>query len=314
MSNTHSPEAQKAIAAAENKLSDALDIARGQIATQKESKDIIVETSPPKESHDVEVVIEAPAKSEKEPRRSEFVQTDDPKIIERINDLYGQAKKSDARNQAMLEHNKLLEEKLAEYATKVANIERTTQDNVVSKIESDLKVQLRIAREENDFDAIDVIEDKLTDIRIEKKLASKTPPPENVPKSPPIQPEFDKSLVKNAAYIEILANEKDATGKPVRGYLYDSHPDNEKAVELFNSIPREFAAAGKQVDIRTLMEVLDERLRGRKSQNRQAVLGGDDSDAPARNVVKLSQLEIDTARKMNITPEAYARQKRLLMT
>jgi hypothetical protein len=264
----------------------------------------------------VEIVIDSPADSltVKEPRRSEFVKTDDPKVLERINDLYGQVKKSDARNQMIIEHNKQLEARLAEYADKVNKIERSTQDTVINKVEADLKQALRAAREEGDYDNVDEIENKLLDIRLERRLAEKIPPKET-PKFQQVSPQqqqYEQQLINNATYIENLALEKNQQGNLLRPYLYDWHPDNKKAVELFESIPKEFAAAGKQVEMRTIMEVLDERLQGRKTKSQSAVLSGDNSDAPARNVVRLSAQEIDTAKKMGIRPEDYARQKQLL--
>src|SRR3954469_23045466 len=109
MSNTYSPEAQQSINSAENKLGDAIK----SLKSQEPTVEAIVESAP-----DVEVVIDSKPETKettKEPRRSEFVQTDDPKVIERINDLYGQVKKSDARNQAILDYNRKMEDKLAEY-------------------------------------------------------------------------------------------------------------------------------------------------------------------------------------------------------
>lgn len=304
MSNTYSADAQKSIDSAENKLGDAIKSLKGQIENKNPEVEAIPDSKP-----DVDVVIDTPAK---EPRRSEFVKTDDPKVIERINDLYGQVKKSDARNQMIIEHNKQLEDKLAEYAEKVSKIERTTQDTATNKVESELKAALRIAREENDFDTMESIEDKLLDLRMEKRLAAAQPQEKPKPRVDPQQQQFEAQYLRNAAYLEVIAQEKDATGKPVRGYLYNGHPDNEKAVELFESIPREFAAAGKQADIKTIMDVLDERIRGKKNNAAASVLGSDSNDAPTRNVVRLTAQEIEVAKRMGIKPEAYARQKQLM--
>lgn len=316
MSNTMSKEAQANITQAENKLNDAIQAIR----TNKTPAEPNNTTTEPvveavvNESPDVDVVIDAPPPV-KEPRRSEFVKTDDPKVIERINDLYGQVKKSDARNQMILEQNRQLEERLAEYAEKINQIERSNNDRETSKLESDIKEQLRLAREENDYNAIDQLEDKLLDIRLQKRIEKVAPVAQQKPQKPPISPQqqqYEQQIINNAAYIENLAFEKDTQGNLKRPYLYDWHPDNRKVIELFESIPKEFAAAGKQVDIKTIMEVLDERVVGKKSNNRPQVLGGDNNEAPARNVVRLTSEEIEVARKMGIKPEAYARQKQLL--
>lgn len=311
MSNTYSPEAQVSINAAENKLGDAIKSLKSQIKNDEPTVEVITESTP-----DVDVVIDSPASKEpaKEPRRSEFVKTDDPKIIERINDLYGQTKKSDARNQMLAEHNKQIEDRLAEAVEKLNKLERNTQDTASNKVEAELKAALRAAREDNDFDTMETIEDKLLDLRMEKRLADKLPIQEKViQKAPnPANQEFETQLVHNAHYIENLATEKDTQGNLVRPYLYDWHPDNQKAVEMFNSIPKEFEAAGKKVDMKTMMQVLDERIQGKKPKQQSSVLGSDGDDVPSKTTVRLTQAEINTARNMGITPERYARQKQLI--
>lgn len=309
MNNTYSPEAQKSIDSAENKLGDAIKSLKSQIKSDDPIVEVEAQSSP-----DIEVEIDSPAPV-KEPRRSEYVKTDDPKIQERINDLYGQVKKSDAAKAMIIEHNRLMEQKLAEYQERLEKFEKGNKDAASNKVEAELKAQLRIAREENDFDTIDAIEDKLLDLRMEKRLADKLPVQEK-PKAPPQvdprQQQFEAQYLRNAAYLEVIAQEKDAKGRPVRSYLFDGDPDNDKALELFESIPREFAAAGKQADIKTIMDVMDERIRGKKNNHQASVLGGGDNDAPARTTVKLTQAEINIAKNMGITPERYARQKQLI--
>lgn len=317
MSNTYSPEAQKSIDQAENKLSDAIQNLKSQPKQDNPTVEVVAEDKP-----DVEVVIDAPTAPQKEvrePRRSEFVKTDDPKVIERINDLYGQVKKSDARNQMIIEHNRQLEQRLAEYVEKVGKLERTTNDNATNKIEADLKQALRIAREDGDLDKVDEIETRLFDIRVEKRLAERIPVTEEKVTKPQQQPQAvptaaDQQLVHNAAYIENLALEKDTNGNLLRPYLYDWHPDNRKVVELFESIPKEFAAAGKQADIKTIMQVLDDRVNGKKQKSSTSVLGAESGDVPTRNIVRLTAQEVEIAKKMGIKPEAYAKQKQLLMS
>lgn len=302
MSNIqYSPDAQKEIIAAEDKLGDAIK------NLKKEIKEPRVEVIP-EPDNDVDVEIEAP---KKEPRRSEFVKTDDPKVMDRINDLYGQVKKSDAAKQMLAEHNRIMEEKLAEYVDKVNKLERNTKDSASDKIETELKAKLRTAREEHDLDTIEQIEDKLLDLRLEKRIAPKAVE-QTALKQNPVQQQVDQRLVHNALYIENVSNEKDAQGNLVRPYLFDWHPDNKKAVDLFNSIPKEFEAAGKQADIKTLIEAIDERMRGKKSKQNVSVLSGNDDDIPERQTVKLTQQEIYIAKRMGLKPESYARQKQLI--
>lgn len=300
MSNIqYSQDAQKQLDAAENKLGDALKTLKSQI------KDPHVEIIP-EPNRDEDVNIEVSREQKREPRRSEFVETDDPKVKERINDLYRQVKGADARNQMILDHNRLMEQKLVEYQDKLEKFERSTKDSASDRIESELKMRLRTAREEHDLDTIEQIEDKLLDLRLEKRIPNKIPE-QKTQQINPAQQQIDQQLVHGAAYVQHVSQEKDQHGNLIRPYLYDWHPDNKKAVELFQSIPHEFIAAGKQPDMRAVIEALDERMAGKKKQP-ASVLSGDGDDIPERRTVKLTQEQLHVAKRMGITKEQYARQ------
>lgn len=310
----YSQEAKKAINVAENNLQKAMD--------QIRSPQVEIE---PAENNDIEVTIpvttseiKEPAK-EKEPKRSQFVETNDPIVKQRIDDLYGQVKRSDARNQAMLEHNKKLEEELSRAIEKLNNIEKRADDVNYQQVENDLRTKLRIAREENDYDTIDQIEDKLLDLRLEKREKQKAPlrkeNNENVEQTSQPQPlsEADAQFVNNAQYVHFLATERDDKGNYLRPYLFDWHPRNKEAIELYHNIPKEYAAAGKQVDIQTIMQVIDERINNtNKSKRKASVLSTDDSVPVDNEKVRLSQEEAYVAKRLGLKPEAYARQKQLL--
>ena len=304
MSNVYSSEAQEQINTAENKLGDAIANLKSQIKNDEPDVEIIQDDEP-----DVEVAIDTPA-PKKEPRRSEFVKTDDPKVQDRIDDLYRQAKGSDARNQMIMEHNRQLEARLAEYAEKVNQIERNTQNANSTKVEEEIGSAIKTAWEEGDFEKASTLNAKLLDLKVEKLKEEK--PQERVQRPNPQQQQIDMQVVHNAKYLEFVSQEKDPQGQLARPYLYDWHPDNRKAVELFESIPKEFAATGKQADMKTIIEVLDERMRGKKPKQQTSVLGGGENDAPARQIVKLTAEEARVAKLMGIKPEAYARQKQLL--
>ncbi len=146
MSNVYSQEAQQQINTAENKLGDAIANLKSQIKSNDEPEVEIIQENEP----DVEITIDEPAK--KEPRRSEFVPTEDPKVQERINDLYRQVKGSDSRNQMIIEHNRQLEARLAEYAEKVNQIERNTKSANSTKVEEEIGSAIKTAWEEGDFE------------------------------------------------------------------------------------------------------------------------------------------------------------------
>lgn len=288
---------EEKLAQAENSLASAIDTLRDQV-------EIIPEDKP-----DIEVEVDEP-QPEKKPRRSEFVEVDDPKVKARIDDLYSQVKKSDQRNQLFQQHNLELEKKLSETLDRLEKFERATKDTASNQVETELKTKLRAAREIDDFDTIQEIEDKLLDLRLERRIAEKVPPKvQEKPKEPAPQ---EREFIEKAKYIELLSQERDEHGNILRPYLYDWHPDNAKASELARTIPQEFAAAGKEVNIKTIMEVIDERLRGKKQPQGKTVLSTDENDTPPRKTMKITQEEAYAARRLGITPEAYARQKQLI--
>lgn len=312
MSNIqYNADAQQKIDASEDKLNNALDSIR-------KSKTMPTVEEIPEDNSDVDVEIPEDKPEEKneerpkkEPRRSEFVKTEDPKVQERINDLYGQVKKSDQRNQMIIQHNQMLEQKFAQAIEEIEKLKQSTKNVATEKVETELRSQLRSARENDDYDAIEKIEDKLDDLRFERRLEEKAPPKIRVPTQ---QPQIDTETLKQAAYVEYLAQERDQSGNYVRPYLYDWHPDSEKASQMIKSIKQEFESTGKEAGVDLMMKVLDERMgkKPRNSSKTAEVLTNDSSDTPNRNVVRLSQLEIDIAKKMGLTSEAYARQKQMI--
>lgn len=287
---------------AENKLNDALSQLRGEAKERQDIKEPEIEIIP-NEKSDIEIEVETPK------RRTEFVPVDDPKIQERINDLYRQVKGSDQRNQMLFEHNKMMEEKLLEYQNKLTEFEKNSKAVASSQIENELKAKLRQAREEHDLDTIEKVEDKLLDLRMEQRLPQIQPIQTKQPS--PAQQHIDKDFLRNAAYLEVISQEKDVNGNPVRDYLYDTHPDNWKAVQLYQTVPQELAAAGKHADIKSVMDVIHERIKG-KPKTSAKVLGGDAEDVPERKTVRLTQDELYVAKRMGLKPEAYARQKQLI--
>ena len=307
----YTEQAQGQINEAEDKLAGAID----QFKRGDSKEDVAVEIEPEKEEL-VSVEVEEQGQQEpeqpKRPRRSDFVETDDPKVLERINDLYGQVKKSDSRNQMLIEHNRQLEEKLSQHINRLNSFEDDYKSSESNRVEQELKTQLKEAREEGDNDLAYDIEDKLLSLRLERRVGERMQPkePENQQAQ---QPQVDQQTLRDMNYIASLSEEKDSSGNQVRPWLMDWHPDNEKAVGMFHSIPQELAAAGKSADVASVMRVLDERMNGpKRDRNAQPAVLSDNGSISSRNIVKLTSEEAAVARKMGLTNEAYAKQKQLL--
>lgn len=308
MSKEYSQDASADMA--EDKLSSAIASLRGEIKSEKPQESAGYEEIPDTEEY-TEVEIEGGDK--KEPHRTEFVETDDPKVLARINDLYGQVKKSDTRNQMIIQHNQMLEAKLAEALERMDKTERTYKDTQSNNVESEIKTKLKAAREDGDYDTVDKLENDLLELKLERRLADKFPKiQEKTPQQQALTPEQEQAI-KAAYYVESLSQERDAQGNFVRPYLYDWHPDNEKASKMAESIRGELLSAGKTPDAATIMRILDDRMLKKPSATRGVPNLRDDMGVNRdKTTIKLTAQEVNIARKMGITPESYAKQKALL--
>lgn len=292
---------------------DKLNQAIAQLRSQAKAEPVEVEEIP-EQDDSIEIEVKSDTKTSNDtattldddpkPRRSEYVKTDDPKIQERINDLYGQTKKSDARNQMIMQQNEALEKKLSETLDRLDKYERMQKKEASERVEKELRSKMKEARENGDFDSADKINEDLIALQIERRIPEQQPEKQPAKQQPP---KYSKEQAEQDAYIEYLASEKDDKGNIIRAYLYDWHPDNKKASELAVSIQGELTAAGKQPDVYTIFSVLDERMRGKPKKASAQVLGSGD-DIPAKKTVKLTGDQIRVAHKMGISPEAYARQ------
>ena len=297
----YSEEATEKLNEADATLNSAIE----KLKNPEESVEIVED---PQE--DIEIQLEeAPEPEKKEPRRTEFVETDDPKVQERINDLYGQAKNSDARNQALIEHNQALEARLSEVLERQDKFEADVKSTKSDQVEGEIKERLRQARSDGDYDTVDKLENDLLDIRLERRIEQRVAAQ---PKSKQ-QPQEALQTSPDQMYAFHLGSEKDQQGNLVRPWLQDWHPDNEKAINTLMSIRGELENAGKQPDVRAMFSILDERMKGgAKPRQEAAVLPSSDTAHNPKKVVKLTKQEAEIARRMGISPEAYARQKTML--
>ena len=149
-----------------------------------------------------------------EPKRSEFVETDDPKIQARINDLYKQVKGSDETNAVLRQENQRLADALDAVNQRLDGVaEKQTQAETNANI-NQLKAQLREARDLGDDDLVDRIQDQLDDVRLEAKLATQ-PKPE----APVQQQNYSQAEVQ---YMNAIAAETNTDGSLKRPWLQDN--------------------------------------------------------------------------------------------
>lgn len=265
-----------------------------------------------------EATVSKPEKTE-DKAKSKWVEIDDPAVKERIDDLYKQVKKSDERNQTLIEHQRGLEEaleKATEALDKLTNKQvRDEQEDVLK----DIKAQIKQARADGDEDKIDELTERLIDFKAEQKLAKKEPlkvTKKEAPKAP--------YTMEEAAFIGMLAQETDPeTGDYVRPWMHQNHPDHRKSVEIGGEIAREYDRKGKQLSIQHLMRELEKRMTGddeggsdggsRKPQAHSSVLSGGDLTLHRKNnKLELSEDQRYVAKRLGLTDEQLTKRTALI--
>lgn len=299
----YSPEAQAELNAAEAELSTVLST---QTEPQESSSEIVEEITSTQED---EARSPSEAAEVKKKKGQDFVKVDDPQVKERIDFLYLQAKSSDEKNRLLLEQNAKLQEVLQGLSKDVSSIKSETrqkqEDTQISQIKNDLKEAWSIG----DFDKAAELNDTLLRIAVEQnsRLLSETSKAEE--KSIP-KPRVDEGAIKDAKYVDFLANEKDETGNLRRPYLQNWHPKNDEAAQEAAKIATEFSQSGRNLSLQDVMKELDRRMVPSEKSS-DGVLSSNRNSSP-KKVVNLSQQERVIAKKMGISESDWIAQKEIL--
>lgn len=199
---------------------------------------------------------------------------------ERINYLYGQVKHSEREKremkQILAEQSRLIGELSQGQQAVVTHL----QEKTFTDTEATLRAQMKAAWEKGDNDAYFSLQDKLDDIRIEKKLATKAQPQQQAQ-----QPQQPRNAVQYAqqaqdtgelspaefAATNAWQNERDASGNLVRPWAFGNDPNHEgalrEAAAVFNN-PRYSNLTYEQK-----LDEVDKRMGVAKRSGGQTVMG-----------------------------------------
>lgn len=227
-----------------------------------------------------------------------------PEQQKKFNDLYKQVKKSDSRNQmllqAMEEQNKVIEELKARFnQTDYAEAERVLKD------------RLRDARAEGDEAKADQILSELIDFKAESKIRQYTKP-----EKPKQQQQYDPDI---QAVVK-MAEETDDRGNLIRPWIAQDHPQHRNAMKFATIAAMEVDSELGYVDIPEVMRRIDKAMnKPRPSGNSRAPdpMGGNLTSSAPRSKVNLSPKESEILAKLNanlpkdrqIKPEGYLKWK-----
>lgn len=243
---------------------------------------------------------ETPAEQQQEKANgegTEFVEFDDPKIAARFKRVYGNMKHTERVLGEMAKDNKALWAKLQEYETRTEaqSVERTV-DSLISQREK--------AIEAGDLPKVVELSDQIAEARI-KKIEKKEPPRDEQGRF--VAQESGGMSEQDQTTVLTWANETDADGRLLRPWSQESHTGYKRMLRAMQ------AAADDMTDLPEILEEVD-RLMGKPEKKQAerpiaAVLSSRESGKGKDAKPKLTSEETMVAKKMDMTPEQYAKAK-----
>lgn len=199
-------------------------------------------------------------------------------VQERINYLYSQVKNSDREKREM--RNILAEQSklLTELSTSQNAVVNHLQDKSITETESSLRSQMKSAWEKGDNDTYFALQDKLDDLRIEKKMAAK-----NKPATVQQQPQNASQYAQQAQgtgelseteyrITETWQNETDDSGNLIRPWAFGNDPNHRAALVEAQAVFNNPRYANMSYEKK--LEEVDKRMGTAKRSVSQAVMGG----------------------------------------
>lgn len=235
---------------------------------------------------------------EEEAPKSDRVEFTTPEQQAKFNDIYKQAKMSDARNKMLLDALKEQDSRLTEFEKRFAQTDHSEAERI-------LTTRLKEARAEGDEEKEIKILNELVDFRAESKINQRVA--KQKPTAAPIQADPE------VRYVLELAEEVDDSGAPVRPWLNQSHPQFKSATIQAEMIGQRLYAENGEIDIPTVMQELDKAMAKRPTQRpatRQSdPMSGNLTNNRTAPKLKLSPDEAAICAKLGIKPEAYLANK-----
>lgn len=287
-------------------LSEAIDkIKSGEVA----------KAEAPAESEE-ESTTEEPAEKRPAKNQKGFVEIEDPAIKARFDDVWKQARSSDENNKLLKNHQLQLEGALATAIGEIEKLKGRQNQNETQSAETDLKRQIKAARDIGNDDEVDRLNDLLTDLKVEKKIAARVQP------AKPAQPQRTVSQPTVAAsdieYVNYLKDGGDGIKRP---WLSRGDANFEKAQNEAAKIAEDHLfKKGKEMPIPMVMAELDKlMLKGGKNQSganqggsSAAVLSGANLTRRGGNSnIELGEDQKIAAKKLGISLDQYG--KRMAM-
>lgn len=225
-----------------------------------------------------------------------------PEQQKKFNDIYKQARMSDARN-------KMQEAMLQKAMDKIAELESRFSQTDQAEAERILTARLKEARDSGDEDKADKILQEIIDFRVDRKINSKQP--EKIVAKNPVDDVDVQTVVS-------LATETDERGALVRPWIAEDHPRHTEAMKLAGALALQVNAELGYTDIGEVFKRMDDAMRPKASAPKAPVgnsrapdpMRGNLTNRPTQGKMKLSPAELAAAQKLGVKPEDYLKWKR----
>lgn len=242
------------------------------------------EAQPSTEEVREEVVQQEANDNQDKPAGYDPVDTDDPRVKERIDYLYKQVKQNqnDKREYQRLaaEQYKVIEQMQQNLGGVVNHI----QEKSFADTEAQINYQLKSAYETGDSNSIVELQNRLFELKLQKQQAPKNTKQQAPTPTDEYKPYNSSYEIAQDAYnggeitqqelnvVQAWQSETSDTGQPIRPWATDKDPRYGRALKEMNVVFTEPEFATFTFDQK--LEELDKRMGTRKSKGGQTVMGG----------------------------------------
>lgn len=191
-------------------------------------------------------------------------------------------KQSEKYERELREYRQVMDEqysRIEELTSGFGTMVNQMQDQTYADTEASLKQQLLAAKQTGDVEAELEIQDKLIDLKAEKKLAAKQPQPKQQPRQQAQQDYGYDISDEDQAVVTAWQDERDDTGGILRPWAHCRTPDNPQADKAYIGALREtYSVLGNpryaNWSMEQKMAEVDRRMGVVQVQRKQSVMGG----------------------------------------
>lgn len=257
-------------------------------------------------------------------KKEKFVETDNPEVQQRINELYKKTKISEEQNSLLKDELMRMTEGFETREMQLQNQLRELQNRYIeddtNKTLTDLRNQYKEAISNFEYDKAQEINEKILDFKYEAKYNEFFNKIQQQPKqvSKPVKQEFYNNP-NDAVEANKLVFEKNENNEFVRPWLQQNHPEFNNVVDMMAAISNKYIRKNERPSISVVMQEIDKMMGvGQNKGNSNTTLkhapvlsSNATLNAGSEQTIKLSDLEKSFANKMGVSEKDYARMRKI---